>query len=166
MCLPFFVPDLRCTDPWRSSGLFHVLRMGTWWIEGKEWRNSRPLRVQTCVHICQQEEISVSVWGWVQRKTGYKRHMWMDGTVPCQLQEIQGLLRGRTCLLCKHEHVYKCICFHINRGAVVPSCLVVELVAACWATDCRFSNPNAISLFYLCSLGRQMAEVHFEESHL
>ena len=54
--------------------------------------------------------------------------MWMDSAVPHQLQEIQGLLTGTACLLCKHAHVYRCMCFHINSGTVVHSRSVAELV--------------------------------------
>lgn len=81
-----------------------------------------------CASMCSHLSVGVQVWDWVSKSAGERRHMRMDGAVPCQLQEIQGLLRGRACLLCKHVHVYMCVCFHINSGAVVPHCLAVELV--------------------------------------
>lgn len=146
---PFcFVPDLRCSDPWRSSAPLRMLRVGTW--RGRSDATPGP-SVWACGHIYH--------WGLCLGPAfkepgvvGGGRHMWMDCAPPNQLQEIQGLLRSTACLSCKHVHVYRSMCFHINSGTVADSCSVVGPVGTRWIMNCRFSNLNNICLFHLYSL--------------
>ncbi len=162
MCLPFLSQIYAALIHEGAAHPSACCEWGTWWMEGKEWCNCRP---SACEHVLTSVNQGLSL-GLGFKEAGERRHMWMHGAVPCQLQEIQGLLRGWACLLCKHVHVYMRMCFHINSGEVVPYCLVVELVGTCWTMNRRFSNLNAISLFHFYSLGRQMAEAHFGEIYL
>lgn len=52
------------------------------------------------------------------------------------------LLRGRVFVV----KVCSCVqvCFPINSGRVVPSCLVEALAVTCWSMNCRFSHPHLV----------------------
>lgn len=94
MCLLFVVSQIYAAVI--HEGAAHPSTCCEWEREGE---GVMQLQDPLCEHVV-TSITEVYVWDRLSKSPGGgKRHMWMDCAPPNQLQEIQGLLRSRACLL-------------------------------------------------------------------